>query len=105
MGARPPDIDPSRSQIEDQVVARRRAADECAPTGGALNRLSVVVDVVAYERCLAGMANAGAAGPSNDYVAGFSEFEDAGVLRAPRDGEIGAREDITLAPPAHGSRP
>src|SRR5207247_6746464 len=72
-------------EIEDDVVVRLRAADECAAVAGGFNRIRAVVDAAGDEFRLAGLADAGATGPADGHVAGFGEFQEAGVVVAPAD--------------------
>src|SRR4029453_6405051 len=80
------------SQVEHEPVLRLRAADERAAVGGGLDGVGAVGDLAGNERRLAGMADAGAAGPADGYVTGLGELEEAGVVAAPADGEIAASE-------------
>src|SRR5262245_65696441 len=80
------------SQVEHEPVLRLRAADERAAVGGRLDGVGAVGDLAGNERRLAGMADAGAAGPTDGYVAGLGELEQAGVVAVPADGEIAASE-------------
>src|SRR5581483_5546304 len=82
----------SLSQVQHQIVAWLRAADECASLGGRFDRVGVVFDIAGDKRGLAGVADAGATRPANGYVACFGEFEQAAVLAVPGDGEIAAGE-------------
>src|SRR5262245_30626428 len=81
-----------RSQVEHEAILRLRAADERAAAGGRLDGVGAVGDLAGNERRLAGMANAGAAGPADGYVTGLGELEQAGVVAVPADGEIAASE-------------
>src|SRR4051794_8875029 len=76
-----------RSQIEHDIVVWLGAADERASVGGEFDGVGAVSDIASDERGLAGVADAGAARPADGYVACFGEFEQAGVVAAPWDGE------------------
>src|SRR5215471_2613202 len=80
------------SQVEDQVVAWLRAADQCAAVGGVIDRGGGVADRSGYDGCLAGMAHPGAARPAHRHVAGFGELEQAGVAGVPARVQVAARE-------------
>ena len=60
--------------------------------GGRLDRLGAVLEIAGDEGRLAAVAHAGAARPADRYVAGLGELEQAGVVRAPWDGEVAAGE-------------
>jgi hypothetical protein len=49
------------SQVEDQVVAWLRAADQYAALGGVIDRGGGVADCSGHDGCLAGVAHSGAA--------------------------------------------
>src|SRR5215472_16867225 len=80
------------SQVEDQVVAWLRAADQCAAVGGVIDRVGGIADCSGYDGCLAGVAHPGAACPAHRYVAGFGELEQAGVAGVPAHIQVAARE-------------
>src|SRR5262249_39458285 len=80
------------SQIEHDIAVRLRAADQRTPHGWGFDWFGVVVEVAGNERRLAVVADAGAARPTDGYVARLGEFEQARVVVAPRNGEVAAGE-------------
>src|SRR3954453_11674786 len=80
------------SEIQNYVAARSCAADQRASVGSRFDRIRAVVHAPRDQRCLACMADAGPARPAHRHVAGLGEFEQRGVVLAPRNAEIAARE-------------
>ena len=72
------------------MVARLGAADEDGAVGGWLDRIGVVRDRAGDDGGLAAMADTGATGPVDRYIARFSELEQTGVVGAPGNGEVAA---------------
>ena len=81
-----------RSEVERQLGAGPRAADEHAALGRRLERLDVVADVAGEQAALAVVADAVAAAEADRHVAGLGEVEQARVAVVPRHGEVAARE-------------
>src|SRR5581483_11008850 len=80
------------SEIEHDVAARLRAADQHASVGGGFYGVGVVIHASCDERRLAGLADPGAARPANRYVTRFGELEHAAVVAAPGDRQVAAGE-------------
>src|SRR3954447_3905183 len=92
------------SQVQYHVALRLRAADQRAAVGGGLHRIRAVADGAGDERRLAGVADPGATGPADGHVARLGKLEDAGVVAAPRDGEVAAGELDRRAGPGRAGR-
>src|SRR5580692_4459560 len=80
------------SQVERNVAARLRAADQHVTIGWIVDRVRRVADLPRYQAGLAGMAHAGTAGPAHRYVAGFCKLQQARVALVPAGGQAAARE-------------
>src|SRR5262249_26259626 len=83
---------PGSSQIEHEVAPRPCAAAQRAAADRRPQGTGAVRDGARHDRRLAVVADAGAARPSDGNVARLRELEQVGVLAAPADGEIAARE-------------
>ena len=64
-------LERTRSEIDDHVAPRSRAADEQVAVGRGFERIGLIVDRSIHESGLAGVAHPGAARPSDGNVAGF----------------------------------
>src|ERR1700733_3434050 len=70
-----------RSDVDHDVSARPRAADEHVPLGRRIERLGVVGDAPGDQTALARVTHARPAGPAHRHVAGFGQLEQAPMLR------------------------
>src|ERR1700753_2402075 len=95
----------SRLQVEDDIVTWLWAADERAPVGRGFHRLGAVVDRAGDQSRLAGVTDAGPAGPADGNVTGFGKLQQAAVVLIPRDRQAAARElDRRSGPSPAGRR-
>src|SRR4051812_21501787 len=67
----------ARSQIEHDIAARLRAANEHVALGGLVQRLRSVDDRAGDQPALAVVANAASARPTHRDVARLGQFQDA----------------------------
>ena|SRR6516162_6273529 len=80
-------------QIDDDVVNRLRAANECVAIGGSVERFRSIGDLTRHQSAFTGVTNASPARPTDRDVARLGQLQDAFVgRRIPMRSEATARE-------------